>query len=356
LKTYRIPKIPEKSEILNLKKEDFTSLAQDVLGRGKTLRFKAKGGSMSPFIRNGDIVKVVSFEGNINLGDVVFYRSSYGNAIIHRVIRKTMKDSGTVFFIKGDAGFDKPEKVDAERVLGRVAAIERNGRKINLHTKLYRIIGLFFAGLSPFSRWIYPMGSKVKHKGRRLLGVIFEKLQGLKLYGFLAKKMMKENIHYKIATPSDAHSVSQFYMYDKRPESENPIDTFKEQLENPKLSGYWLVAKQKDNVIGGVSLTRSQEGDSPHAGWWLFGMKVNWRYRRMGIGEKLTRMAADIAAKHGASEIKLLVFEDARRANNLYRKSGFRQISIPELDKQLQEEAKKTSRLRIILAKNIKSW
>jgi ribosomal protein S18 acetylase RimI-like enzyme len=109
-------------------------------------------------------------------------------------------------------------------------------------------------------------------------------------------------------------------------------------------------------VIGGVSLTKPQESDYPHAGWWLFGMKVNWRYRKIGIGEKLTKMAADVAAKHGATKIKLLVFEDAKPANNLYRKSGFRQISIPELDEELQQEAKKTSRLRIILAKDIKSW
>jgi hypothetical protein len=34
---------------------------------------------------------------------------------------------------------------------------------------------------------------------------------------------------------------------------------------------------------------------------------------------------------------------------------GFRPVSIPELDKQLEEEAKKTLRRRIILAKDIKS-
>lgn len=95
------------------------------------------------------------------------------------------------------------------------------------------------------------------------------------------------------------------------------------------------------------------ESDYPYVGWWLIGMKVNWRYRRMGIGEKLTKMAADVAVKHGASEIKLLVFEDAKPANNLYRKVGFRQISIPELDKQLEEEARENSRRRIILAKDI---
>jgi ribosomal protein S18 acetylase RimI-like enzyme len=268
------------------------------------------------------------------------------------VIRKTKIDGRVAFFIKGDASFDQPEEVNTERVLGGVVAIERNGQERNLDTKLYRIIGLLFAGLSPFSRWIYPIGSKVKHKGRKHLGIILEKL----LYGFLAKKLMKENIHYKIATPDDASSLSLLYRYNQQPELENPTNALYEQLKNPEQSGYWLVAKQKNMVIGGATLTKSQKSDYPYAGWWLFGMKVNWRYRRMGIGERLTRLATDVVAKHGASEIRLLVFEDAKPANNLYRKSGFRQISVPELDKELQEEAKKTSRLRIILAKDIKSW
>jgi len=309
---------------------------------------------MRPFIRDGDVITVSPLRNSpIRAGDVVLYKAADDQAIVHRVIRKARIDGSTIFFIKGDAAFGQPEEVNAERVLGRVAAIERNGRERNLDTKLYRIIGLFFAGLSPFSRWIYPVGSRVKHRGRKHLGVILEKLQSLKLYGFLAKKLMKENIQYKIATPDDASSLSLLYRYNQQPELENPTNALYEQLKNPKQSGYCLVAKQKDMVIGSVTLAKSQESDYPHAGWWLFGMKVNWRYRRMGIGKKLTKMAVDIAAKDGASEIKLLVFEDAKPANNLYRKLGFRQISIPELDRQLAEEARESSRQRIIIEKRL---
>ncbi|MBW2594442.1 MAG: GNAT family N-acetyltransferase [Deltaproteobacteria bacterium] len=312
---------------------------------------------MRPFIQDEDLITVSPlWNFPIRVGDVVLYKTMDDQAIVHRVIRKTIKGSGTVFFIKGDAAFGQPEGVDTQRILGRVTAIERNGRERKLNTKLHRIINLFFAWLSPFSRWTYPIGSKVKHKGRRLLGIILEKLQSVEFYCFLAKKLVKENFRYKIATPDDASSLSLLYRYNQQPESENPANALYEQLKNPKDSGYWLVAKQKDMVIGSVTLSEFQESDYPYTGWWLFGMKVNWRYRRMGIGEKLTNMAADIAAKHGASEIKLLVFEDAKPANNLYRKSGFRQISIPELNEQLQEEAKKTSRLRIVLVKDIKSW
>ena len=59
MKDYRNPRPPEKVEILNSKREDFAFTAQEVLGRGKALRFRAKEGSMSSFIRNGDVVEAV---------------------------------------------------------------------------------------------------------------------------------------------------------------------------------------------------------------------------------------------------------------------------------------------------------
>jgi ribosomal protein S18 acetylase RimI-like enzyme len=338
-----------------LNNSDLLKLSREFLEKGTSIRFQAKGWSMRPFIRDGDFITVSPIENSsIRIGDVVFYSTAENNVIVHRIINKYGKDGNMNLLIKGDAGFGPPERVNSQDVLGKVVAIKRNGRERNLDTKFYRIIGLFFAGLSPFSQWTYPIGSKVKHKGRGLLVIILVKLQSLKLYGFLAKKLMKENICYKIATPSDADSVSRFYMHGEQHKSKNPTDTLKEQLKNPEDSGYWLVAKQEDMVIGGVTLTKFQESDYPYEGWWLFGMKVKLRYRRMGIGEKLTKMAADVAAKHGALDIKLLVFEDAKPANNLYQKLGFRQISIPELNRQLEKEAQENSRRRIIFLKDVK--
>lgn len=336
-----------------LNNSDLLKLSREFLERAVSIRFRAKGFSMRPFIQDGDLITASPLQNSfVRVGDVVLYKTAGDRVIVHRVIRKTITNNRTVFFIKGDATFGQPEKVDTKWILGRIASIERNGRKRKLDTKLCRMIGLVFAWLSPFSRWIYPLGSKVKHNGRKLLGSFLEKLQSIKFYGFLVKKLGKENFRYKIATLDDTSLLSRLY---KQPESENPMNALYEQLKDPKHSEYWVVAKQKDKVIGGVSLTKSQENDYPHLGWWLFGMKVNWRYRRMGIGEKLLEMVTEVAAKNNASEIKLLVFKDAKPAVNLYQKLGFHQISIPELDRNLQEEAKKSLRRRIILAKDIKS-
>ena len=152
----------EKTEILNLKRDDFTSIAQDVLGRGRILRFKAKGGSMSPFIRNGDVVEVVSVKGEVNFGDIILYHSSYGNSIIHRVIQRNKESIIT----KGDSvpGFDHP--VLFKQVLGRVAAIEKNGWRIRLDKPVGKLLNILLALISPFSFLIYPSLRLVKRTVR----------------------------------------------------------------------------------------------------------------------------------------------------------------------------------------------
>jgi RimJ/RimL family protein N-acetyltransferase len=337
-----------------LSNSDLLKLNREFLERGISIRFQARGFSMRPFIQDGDFITVSPIENSsIRVGDVAFYSTAENNVIVHRVIKKYGKDGNMKLLIKGDACFGNTERVSSQDVLGKVVAIERNGKERRLDTKLYRIVGFFFAVISPFSRWIFPIGSRVKYKGHRLLGIILEKLQSLKLYGLLFKKLMKENIHYQIATPDDALSLSRLYRYNQQSDLENPTDVLKEQLKNPEDSGYWIVARQKDSVIGGVNLGKFPESDYPYEGWWLFGMKVNWRYRRMGIGEQLTKMAIEVAAKNSASEVKLFVFEDSKPANNLYRKAGFNQVFIPQPDKQPEEDARENSRRRIVLAKHI---
>ena len=142
----------EKTEMLNLKREDFTSIAQEVLGRGRILRFKAKGGSMSPFIRNGDVLEVVPAKGKINLGDIILYRSSYGNPVVHRVIHRNTESVIT----KGDSVPSPDQPVLSKQVLGRAVAVEKNGWRIRLDTPVGRLLNILLATISPFSSLIYP--------------------------------------------------------------------------------------------------------------------------------------------------------------------------------------------------------
>lgn len=139
--------ILEKTEMLNLKREDFTSIAQKVLGRGRTLRFKAKGGSMSPLIRNGDVVEVAPFKGKVNFGDIILYFSSWGTPVVHRVIQRNKESIIT----KGDSVPSSDHPVLFKQVLGRVVAVEKNGWRIRLDKPVGKLLNILLALISPFS-------------------------------------------------------------------------------------------------------------------------------------------------------------------------------------------------------------
>lgn len=99
-------------------------LAAVVLRAGSALRIKTRGGSMLPFLRDGDVAVVVPTPAErIAPGDVICYESPPGRLFLHRVIRREMAR----FITKGDA-LRVPETVDAAAVLGTVVAVERDGR------------------------------------------------------------------------------------------------------------------------------------------------------------------------------------------------------------------------------------
>ncbi len=125
--------------------EDFQALASEVLSQGRGLRFRATGGSMHPFIRNGDLLLVEPTAGSaVGLGEVVLYRTENGGITAHRVVGKR-RDGGREFLTtKGDAVRGAALAVPCGEVLGRVITIERQGTEIRLDGGGARAVGLVY--------------------------------------------------------------------------------------------------------------------------------------------------------------------------------------------------------------------
>jgi len=122
----RTPQIKE----LYLSSSSLAGLLNGALSKNAAFRFQARGFSMSPFIKDGDILTVspLSVSG-AGIGKVAaFIQPKDNKLVIHRIVGKA---NGS-YIIKADNGFTGDGLIPAGNILGCVTKIERKGRDILL--------------------------------------------------------------------------------------------------------------------------------------------------------------------------------------------------------------------------------
>jgi uncharacterized repeat protein (TIGR01451 family) len=107
----------------------FAELARELLAGGNGIRFHARGASMSPAIRDGEIVHVrPAVPRDLRKGDVVLIKVE-GRLCLHRLVVADVKRD--VFITRGDCGLQDDPAVSGEEILGFAEAKEvRVGRGI----------------------------------------------------------------------------------------------------------------------------------------------------------------------------------------------------------------------------------
>lgn len=137
-------------------------VAGQLLRQGGRLKIKARGGSMIPFVLDGDVALVTAADGNeIRVGDVICYETSPGRLFLHRVIAL----AGDRFVARGDA-LSFSELVPRARLLGRVVALERQGRIRRLDTRMARWRNRTIVALSPLVARLLPLALRLRHAWR----------------------------------------------------------------------------------------------------------------------------------------------------------------------------------------------
>ena len=119
----------------------FTNVATGLLRDGYGVRFYAKGWSMYPTIKDGEMITVEPVvPSQVKRGDILLHHNGKG-VIAHRVVRIARKKAPfntqnsvlDIFFIlRGDASSTCDEPVEADQALGKVVSVERNGGLIDL--------------------------------------------------------------------------------------------------------------------------------------------------------------------------------------------------------------------------------
>ncbi|MFC2086204.1 GNAT family N-acetyltransferase [Bacteroidota bacterium] len=93
---------------------------------------------------------------------------------------------------------------------------------------------------------------------------------------------------------------------------------------------YIIALNKKNKYVGSVMIQKYF--NEPNVEYCiLYSLKIQLKYRRLGIGNKLTLEAMQLAKKLGYSELFLSTSEQNIKAQKLYESIGFKQISYNSL-------------------------
>lgn len=110
---------------------DFADLCERLLASGTSVKFEARGGSMRPLLREGDVLTVdPARAAELHVGHIVLYRDAAGRAVVHRLVGRDRKSG--MLLVRGDAQFTRPDLLDPAEVLGRVISLSRGGTTLEL--------------------------------------------------------------------------------------------------------------------------------------------------------------------------------------------------------------------------------
>lgn len=116
---------------LEITQKELAELAADMLEKGISIKFQAHGGSMRPFVLDGDTVTVGAVDVNkCSHGNIVLCRTVDESVVLHRIIR-LKKDAGgalQALVVQGDAHVNHEDVIDLSSIIGLVNTVQRQGK------------------------------------------------------------------------------------------------------------------------------------------------------------------------------------------------------------------------------------
>ena len=158
--------VPEKERVVSIPADSAPEISGKIRSQGSVC-LRVLGGSMTPWIRSGDLVFIKRFEfERVSAGDVVLFERD-GRFFVHRIIGRaqSIKAGERVprWITKGDAldGLDAP--VSPEEFLGRATRIHRGRNHVDLESFHRIFLGHILARFSRVSPLLYRPVRFAKH-------------------------------------------------------------------------------------------------------------------------------------------------------------------------------------------------
>ncbi|HID87110.1 MAG TPA: signal peptidase I [Anaerolineae bacterium] len=142
-------------------------LIRERMAKGTTFRFRVISNSMAPMIRAGDRVTVsrVGVE-DLRRGDIVLY--VVGETFhTHRLLSVRREDGAMFLVTKGDNALSPDQPWREEQLLGKVVAIGRGERWVDLESRPWRAANRLLGALAQWEVALLRAGRALK---RALLG------------------------------------------------------------------------------------------------------------------------------------------------------------------------------------------
>ena len=107
-----------------------------------------RGFSMSPLMKNKDLLRYSENCHSVSPGDVILFRSICDNSRESIVVHRVVKSRDRILFTKGDSSFSRdPDPVPLENVLGLVFRIDRGRWSIPVWRGLLGLLQMVFGYL-----------------------------------------------------------------------------------------------------------------------------------------------------------------------------------------------------------------
>lgn len=121
---------------------DFSLLGAELLSKGNSVRFCARGSSMHPMVRDGDALLINPLgDAGARIGEIVLCTAGNGIVLVHRVLRRRRGEDGSAYLVQGDQSPMPDGWIPEAQVHGRLVEIEREGRRLAMTGSAARFLG-----------------------------------------------------------------------------------------------------------------------------------------------------------------------------------------------------------------------